>query len=148
LSANATGREDRCKEGKREERDKDYMGIKPLIEKLERRKAKEAAAAADEGFWEPADSDKEGAPGDFQRAHAPSAVLHIIGLSEGEPCLVHQFLDLAYRYLGDVPGDAQVYAAHASKPQINADDVRLAIQTKVNFSSQPPRPARYKSHQN
>lgn len=57
-------REDRRKEGKGddkedgEEEEEDYMGIKPLIEKLERRKAKEAAAA-DEGFWEPTDSDSD-----------------------------------------------------------------------------------------
>jgi len=40
-----------------EEEEEDYMGVKPLIEKLERRKAKEAAA--DEGFWEPTDSDSD-----------------------------------------------------------------------------------------
>ncbi|VAH66643.1 unnamed protein product [Triticum turgidum subsp. durum] len=64
-----------------------------------------------------------------------------MGLGEGEyePRVVHQFLDLAYRYVGDVLGDAQVYADHAAKPQLDADDVRLAIQAKVNFSfSQPP----------
>ncbi|CAL4914844.1 unnamed protein product [Urochloa decumbens] len=68
-------------------------------------------------------------------------LLRSMGLSEGEyePRVVHQFLDLAYRYVGDVLGDAQVYADHAGKAQIDADDVRLAIQAKVNFSfSQPP----------
>uniref|UniRef100_I1PC66 Transcription initiation factor TFIID subunit 9 n=1 Tax=Oryza glaberrima TaxID=4538 RepID=I1PC66_ORYGL len=68
-------------------------------------------------------------------------LLRSMGLSEGEyePRVVHQFLDLAYRYVGDVLGDAQVYADHAGKPQLDADDVRLAIQSKVNFSfSQPP----------
>lgn len=68
-------------------------------------------------------------------------LLRSMGLGEGEyePRVVHQFLDLAYRYVGDVLGDAQVYAEHAGKAQIDADDVRLAIQAKVNFSfSQPP----------
>ncbi|KAF0922316.1 hypothetical protein E2562_031808 [Oryza meyeriana var. granulata] len=68
-------------------------------------------------------------------------LLRSMGLSEGEyePRVVHQFLDLAYRYVGDVLGDAQVYADHAGKSQLDADDVRLAIQSKVNFSfSQPP----------
>jgi small subunit ribosomal protein S5 len=54
-------REDRRKQGKEvddDEEEQDYMGVKPLIEKLERRKAKEAAAA-DEGFWEPTDSDSD-----------------------------------------------------------------------------------------
>ncbi|KAM3334198.1 hypothetical protein ACQJBY_028941 [Aegilops geniculata] len=65
-------------------------------------------------------------------------LLRSMGLGEGEyePRVVHQFLDLAYRYVGDVLGDAQVYADHAAKPQLV---VRLAIQAKVNFSfSQPP----------
>jgi hypothetical protein len=111
-------------------------GLHGLIEKLERRKAKEAPAA-DEGLWEPTtDSDKEGVPGDFQRARAPGAVLHSIGLDEDEPRVVHQFLDLAYRYVGGVLGDAQVYSDHAGKPQIDADDIWFAIQIKVNFSSQ------------
>ncbi|XP_044974101.1 uncharacterized protein LOC123442050 [Hordeum vulgare subsp. vulgare] len=62
-----------------------------------------------------------------------------LGEGEGEPRVVHQFLDLAYRYVGDVLGDAQVYADHAAKPQLDADDVRLAIQARVNFSFfQPP----------
>ncbi|KAL5200102.1 hypothetical protein ABZP36_021305 [Zizania latifolia] len=37
--------------------DEDYLGVKPLIEKLERRKAKEEAAQDD--FWEPTDSDSD-----------------------------------------------------------------------------------------
>lgn len=40
-----------------EEEEEDYMGVKPLIEKLERRKAKESAA--DDAFWEPTDSDSD-----------------------------------------------------------------------------------------
>ncbi|KAE8768807.1 Far1 [Hordeum vulgare] len=43
---------------------------------------------------------------------------------------MHHFLDLAYRYVGDMLGDAQVYADHAVKPQLDAADVRLAIQAK------------------
>jgi transcription initiation factor TFIID subunit 9B len=63
-------------------------------------------------------------------------LLRADGPSEGELRVVHLFLDLAYLYIGIVPGDAQVYADHTSKPQIDVDVVRLAIQTKVNFSSQ------------
>ena len=48
---------DQEEEEPKEEEEEDYMGVKPLIEKLERRKAKEAAA--DEGFWEPTDSDSD-----------------------------------------------------------------------------------------
>jgi small subunit ribosomal protein S5 len=36
----------------------DFLGVKPLVEKLERRKAKEANVA-DDFFWEPTDSDSD-----------------------------------------------------------------------------------------
>ncbi|KAL6848429.1 hypothetical protein ACP4OV_021723 [Aristida adscensionis] len=52
------GKEEGEKGEEEEEEEEDYLGVKPLIEKLERRKAKEAAAA-DEGFWEPTDSDSD-----------------------------------------------------------------------------------------
>uniref|UniRef100_A0A453G2Y4 Transcription initiation factor TFIID subunit 9 n=1 Tax=Aegilops tauschii subsp. strangulata TaxID=200361 RepID=A0A453G2Y4_AEGTS len=80
-------------------------------------------------------------PDEPRDARVVRELLRSMGLGEGEyePRVVHQFLDLAYRYVGDVLGDAQVYADHAAKPQLDADDVRLAIQAKVNFSfSQPP----------
>lgn len=88
-----------------------------------------AAAAGAGGADEPRD------------ARVVRELLRSMGLGEGEyePRVVHQFLDLAYRYVGDVLGDAQVYADHAGKAQLDADDVCLAIQAKVNFSfSQPP----------
>ncbi|XP_020272738.1 transcription initiation factor TFIID subunit 9 [Asparagus officinalis] len=69
------------------------------------------------------------------------SLLRSMGVGEGEyePRVVHQFLDLCYRYVVDVLTDAQVYSDHAGKPAIDPDDVRLAIQSKVNFSfSQPP----------
>jgi small subunit ribosomal protein S5 len=63
--------EDHRKEGKEEDGNEDYMGIKPLLKKIKRFKAKETTAA-DKGFWEPTYSDsneddeaKEGACGDF-----------------------------------------------------------------------------------
>uniref|UniRef100_J3L8Q9 S5 DRBM domain-containing protein n=1 Tax=Oryza brachyantha TaxID=4533 RepID=J3L8Q9_ORYBR len=41
-----------------DDEEEDYLGVKPLIEKLERRKAKEAASP-DDSFWEPTDSDSD-----------------------------------------------------------------------------------------
>ncbi|KAG1366366.1 Transcription initiation factor TFIID subunit 9 [Cocos nucifera] len=74
-------------------------------------------------------------------ARVVKELLRSMGVGEGEyePRVVHQFLELGYRYVVDVLSDAQVYADHAGKPSIDPDDVRLAIQSKVNFSfSQPP----------
>ncbi|XP_010512842.1 PREDICTED: 60S ribosomal protein L11-1-like [Camelina sativa] len=62
-----------------------------------------------------------------------------MGLEDCEPRVIHQFLELWYRYVVEVLTDAQVYSEHASKSNIDCDDVKLAIQPKVNFSfSQPP----------
>ena len=62
-----------------------------------------------------------------------------MGVDEYEPRVVNQFLELWYRYLVDVLTDAQVYSDHAVKGAIDCDDIKLAIQSKVNFSfSQPP----------
>ncbi|CAL4939891.1 unnamed protein product [Urochloa decumbens] len=87
--------------------------------------APSVAAAAAAGGASVADEPRD--------ARVVRELLRSMGLSEGEyePRVVHQFLDLAYRYVGDVLGDAQVYADHAGKAQIDADDVRLAIQAKV-----------------
>ncbi|XP_058227303.1 transcription initiation factor TFIID subunit 9 [Rhododendron vialii] len=66
-------------------------------------------------------------------------LLKSMGVDEYEPRVVHQFLELWYRYVVDVLTDAQVYSEHAGKAAIDCDDVKLAIQSKVNFSfSQPP----------
>ncbi|RWW24210.1 hypothetical protein BHE74_00003302 [Ensete ventricosum] len=74
-------------------------------------------------------------------ARVVKELLRSMGLGDGEyePRVVHQFLELAYRYVVEVLSDAQIYSDHASKTAIDPDDVRLAIQSKVNFSfSQPP----------
>ncbi|CAO2832539.1 unnamed protein product [Amaranthus hypochondriacus] len=67
------------------------------------------------------------------------SLLKSMGVEEHEPRVVHQFLELWYRYVVDILMDAQVYSEHAAKTTIDTDDIKLAIQSKVNFSfSQPP----------
>lgn len=67
------------------------------------------------------------------------SLLKSMGVEDYEPRVIHQFLELWYRYVVEVLTDAQVYSEHASKSNIDCDDVKLAIQSKVNFSfSQPP----------
>ncbi|CAJ2650162.1 unnamed protein product [Trifolium pratense] len=67
------------------------------------------------------------------------SLLKSMGVEEYEPHVIHKFLELGYRYVVDVLTDAQVYSEHASKSTIDIDDVKLAIQSQVNFSfSQPP----------
>ena len=67
------------------------------------------------------------------------SLLKSMGVEEYEPRVVHQFLELWYRYAVDVLTDAHVYSEHAAKSMIDSEDIKLAIQSKVNFSfSQPP----------
>lgn len=67
------------------------------------------------------------------------SLLKSMGVEDYEPRVIHQFLELWYRYVVDVLTDAQVYSEHASKSAIDCDDIKLAIQSKVNFNfSQPP----------
>lgn len=67
------------------------------------------------------------------------SLLKSMGVEEYEPRVIHQFLELWYRYVVEVLTDAQVYSEHAGKSAIDCDDIQLAIQSKVNFSfSQPP----------
>ncbi|KAJ0082609.1 hypothetical protein Patl1_10793 [Pistacia atlantica] len=67
------------------------------------------------------------------------SLLKSMGVEDYEPRVIHQFLELWYRYVVDVLTDAQVYSEHAGKSYIDFDDIKLSIQSKVNFSfSQPP----------
>ena len=72
-------------------------------------------------------------------------LLKSMGVDDYEPRVVHQFLELWYRYIVDVLSDAQVYSEHAAKPTIDCDDVKLAIQSKVNFSFSQPLPREVKN---
>ncbi|KAG1366365.1 hypothetical protein COCNU_13G001550 [Cocos nucifera] len=55
-------------------------------------------------------------------ARVVKELLRSMGVGEGEyePRVVHQFLELGYRYVVDVLSDAQVYADHAGKPAASA----------------------------
>ncbi|CAJ1940766.1 unnamed protein product [Sphenostylis stenocarpa] len=83
--------------------------------------------------------DKEEESGMPRDAKIVKSLLKSMGVEEYEPRVIHKFLELWYRYVVDVLTDAQVYSEHAGKSTIDCDDVKLAIQSKVNFSfSQPP----------
>ncbi|KAK1301439.1 hypothetical protein QJS10_CPB12g01785 [Acorus calamus] len=72
-------------------------------------------------------------------ARVVKELLKSMGVTEYEPRVVHQFLEVWYRYVSDVLSDAQVYSEHAGKTSMDPDDLKLAIQSKLNFSfSQPP----------
>lgn len=72
-------------------------------------------------------------------------LLKSMNIDDYEPQVIHQLLELWYRYVADVLTDAQMYSEHAEKSVIDSDDIKLAIQSKVNFSFSQPPPREVKS---
>lgn len=74
------------------------------------------------------------------------SLLKSMGVEDYEPRVVHQFLEIWYRYVVDVLTDAQVYSEHATKSTIDSDDLKLAIHSKLNFTSPQPPPREVTIH--
>ncbi|XP_059992813.1 transcription initiation factor TFIID subunit 9B isoform X1 [Lagenorhynchus albirostris] len=68
-------------------------------------------------------------------------ILKDMGITEYEPRVINQMLEFAFRYVTSILDDAKIYSSHAKKPNVDADDVRLAIQCRADqsFTSPPPR---------
>ncbi|KAL9963589.1 hypothetical protein ACROYT_G027112 [Oculina patagonica] len=69
------------------------------------------------------------------------AILKEMGISEYEPRVINQMLEYTYRYITTVLEDALVYCKHAGKKELDADDVQLAIQLRLDhsYTNPPPR---------
>ncbi|XP_071708502.1 transcription initiation factor TFIID subunit 9-like [Rutidosis leptorrhynchoides] len=63
------------------------------------------------------------------------ALLASMGVNDYEPRVVHQFLELLYRFGVDMLTDAKTYSNHAGKATMDHHDVELAIKIKSNLSS-------------
>ncbi|KAM4696724.1 transcription initiation factor TFIID subunit 9-like isoform 3-T3 [Rhinophrynus dorsalis] len=74
-------------------------------------------------------------------AQVMAQILKDMGITEYEPRVINQMLEFTYRYVTTILEDAKIYSSHAKKTDIDADDVRLAIQcrTDQSFTSPPPR---------
>ncbi|XP_028671262.1 transcription initiation factor TFIID subunit 9 [Erpetoichthys calabaricus] len=68
-------------------------------------------------------------------------ILKDMGITEYEPRVINQMLEFTYRYVTTILEDAKIYSSHAKKSNVDADDVRLAIQCRMDqsFTSPPPR---------
>ncbi|XP_005110099.1 transcription initiation factor TFIID subunit 9 isoform X2 [Aplysia californica] len=73
-------------------------------------------------------------------AQVMSAILKDMGVLESEPRLINQMLEFTYRYVTDVLEDAKVYSSHANRKNIDADDIKLAVQMKMDHSFTTPPP--------
>ncbi|NP_001090516.1 TATA-box binding protein associated factor 9b S homeolog [Xenopus laevis] len=74
-------------------------------------------------------------------AQVMAQILKDMGITEYEPRVINQMLEFTYRYVTTILEDAKIYSSHAKKSDVDADDVRLAIQcrTDQSFTSPPPR---------
>ncbi|MGH0190645.1 UNVERIFIED_CONTAM: hypothetical protein FKN15_048662 [Acipenser sinensis] len=74
-------------------------------------------------------------------AQVMTQILKDMGITEYEPRVINQMLEFTYRYVTTIIEDAKIYSTHAKKSNIDADDVRLAIQCRMDqsFTSPPPR---------
>ncbi|XP_073466323.1 transcription initiation factor TFIID subunit 9-like [Aquarana catesbeiana] len=74
-------------------------------------------------------------------AQVMAQILKDMGITEYEPRVINQMLEFTYRYVTTILEDAKFYSSHAKKNNIDADDVRLAIQcrTDQSFTAPPPR---------
>nr|XP_046266526.1 transcription initiation factor TFIID subunit 9 isoform X2 [Scatophagus argus] len=68
-------------------------------------------------------------------------ILKDMGITEYEPRVINQMLEFTYRYVTTIIEDAKIYATHAKKSTVDADDIKLAIQCRMDqsFTSPPPR---------
>ncbi|KAF9921652.1 Transcription initiation factor TFIID subunit 9 [Linnemannia zychae] len=70
-----------------------------------------------------------------------SLILQSLSVEDADQKVIHQLLEFAHRYTTDVFQDALLYSEHAGRTEVGMDDVRLAIQGRVNhsFTSPPPK---------
>ncbi|EJD53777.1 hypothetical protein AURDEDRAFT_36921, partial [Auricularia subglabra TFB-10046 SS5] len=55
-------------------------------------------------------------------------------INDAQPGVLHQLLEFAHRYTGQVLADALVYAEHAGRPsKLDRDDVVVSVQARVGW---------------
>lgn len=76
-----------------------------------------------------------------KEAQIMAAILKDMGVNEYEPRVLNQMMEFSYRYLTDVLEDAKLCSSHANKKSIDLDDIKMAIQFKLDhsYTNPPPR---------
>lgn len=74
-------------------------------------------------------------------AQVIASILKDMGVTNYEPRVISQLLEFVYRYVTEVLDDAKLYSSHAGNTNITREDVKFAIQTKLDhtFTGPPPR---------
>jgi len=71
-------------------------------------------------------------------AQVISLLLSSMGIKAWEPRVVPQLLEFLHCYVSEVLLDSQDYAAHAGRTNIELNDVRLTIESRLDKGSRPP----------
>mmetsp|Transcript_28780 Transcript_28780/g.67952 ORF Transcript_28780/g.67952 Transcript_28780/m.67952 type:complete len:171 (-) Transcript_28780:29-541(-) len=68
-------------------------------------------------------------------------LLQSMKVEQYDPRVVNMLMEFMHRYVSQVMREAVVYAEHAGRTEPEVDDVRLAIQSRVDtsFTQPPPR---------
>ncbi|ORY46948.1 hypothetical protein BCR33DRAFT_658498 [Rhizoclosmatium globosum] len=69
-----------------------------------------------------------------RNAKLVSLMMQAMGVDDFQPQVLPQLLDFVHRYTLDVVGDAQLFAEHAGRSEVDVDDVRLAVEGKLTHS--------------
>nr|XP_018909561.1 PREDICTED: transcription initiation factor TFIID subunit 9 [Bemisia tabaci] len=69
------------------------------------------------------------------------SIMKELGINDHEPRVINQLLEFTYRYVTGILDDARLYANHARKKALDVEDIKLAIQLKMDrmFTNPPPR---------
>jgi histone H3/H4 len=75
------------------------------------------------------------------------SVLKDMGIEEFEPRVINQLLEFSYRYITNLLEDAKAFSNHAGKKNIDSEDIKMAIKSKVDYSftTTPPRDVLFKN---
>ncbi|GAM22138.1 hypothetical protein SAMD00019534_053130 [Acytostelium subglobosum LB1] len=66
-------------------------------------------------------------------------ILKTMGVQSHDPRVVNQLLEFMFKYVYEVLQDSIAYSEHSGRSEIDISDIRLSIQSRVNFSfTQPP----------
>jgi len=70
-------------------------------------------------------------------------LLTSMGVEGADPKVSQLLLEFLHKYVAEVVSDAALYQEHAGKPDLDIDDLRLAIQAKVNGAFSQPAPREF-----
>jgi len=66
-------------------------------------------------------------------------LLTTMGIKQWEPRVINQLLEFMHRYVSEILNDSNKYSKHSGRDKITIDDIRLAIETRIDKTSELPK---------